>query len=206
MAVMVLLCVDAELFSRRLSPSIHLTSLQLPRNSCSISLSCRILPEDCSSNRNGGATPTVFDFKSDLPGSPKVTSLEMTNSPLARIEIKVPATATLITPAPTTGSGNTPIPPLVIDGNAIAPAPVVSDGNAIASSTPATYTSESNSPSLSTTPNMEFSNGNSLEVNQVVVNPATLAQAACSQDYAKSCTIPTSPKQAIGPRSRVLVR
>ncbi|MEH2088088.1 hypothetical protein [Nostoc sp.] len=207
------------------------------------------------SDRNGSATPTVFDFKSDLPGSPKVTSLEMTNSPLARIQIKVPATATLITPTPTTGSGSTttpppvssggstptpppvisggstPIPPSVIDGSAIAPAPVVSDGSAIApativdggntftvtpivdggntftvtpivdggaSSTPTT--SGSNSPSLSTTPNMEFSSGNSLEI-----NPRTLAQAACSQDSGKSCTI-TSPKQAIGPRSRVLLR
>ncbi|WP_292841860.1 hypothetical protein [Nostoc sp. NMS8] len=196
------------------------------------------------SDRNGGATPTVFDFKSDIPGSPKVTSLEMTNSPLARIQIKVPATATLITPSPVTNGGSTPttppitsgvstpttppitsgvsipISPLVIesstqtstpvvsDGSGSTPtsAPVVSDGSAIATSTPATYTSETNSPSLSTTPNMELSNGNSLEVNQVVVNPATLAQAACSQDSAKSCAISTSPKQAIGPRSRVLLR
>ncbi|MEH1974893.1 MAG: hypothetical protein V7L02_17105 [Nostoc sp.] len=195
------------------------------------------------SDRNGGATPTVFDFKSDIPGSPKVTSLEMTNSPLARIIIKVPATATLITPTPpttggstptppppTTGSstptpppvisgGSIPIPPLVIDsgstptptpvissGSTPTPAPVVSGGSAIASSTPTTYTSGSNSPSLSTTPNMEFSSGNSLEINQVVINPATLAQAACSQDSAKTCTTPTSPKQAIGPRSRVLLR
>ncbi|OYD98026.1 hypothetical protein CDG76_04195 [Nostoc sp. 'Peltigera membranacea cyanobiont' 210A] len=214
------------------------------------------------SDRNGSATPTVFDFKSDLPGSPKVTSLEMTNAPLAKIQIKVPATATLITPTPTTGNGSTTtpppvssggstptpppvisggstsIPPSVIDGSAIAPAPVVSGdstptlativdggntftvtpivdgGNTFtvtpivdsgASSTPTTYTSGSNSPSISTTPNMELSNGNFLEVNQVVVNPATLAQAACSQDSAKSCTI-TSPKQAIGPRSRVLLR
>ncbi|MEH2258916.1 hypothetical protein [Nostoc sp.] len=186
------------------------------------------------SARNGDATPTVFDFKSDLPGSPKVTSLEMTNSPLARIEIKVPAT--LITPTPTTSSGSattpppvssggsTPTPPLVIDGGStptptpivdsgstltIAPVvnsgstltvtPVVNSGSAIISSTP---TSGSNSLSVSTTPNMEFSNGNSLEVNQVVVNPATLAQGACSQDYVKSCT---SSKQAIGPRSRVLL-
>ncbi len=206
------------------------------------------------SDRNGGATPTVFDFKSDIPGSPKVTSLEMTNSPLARITIKVPATATLITPTPVGGGstptptpvisgGSTPTPPPVISGgstpiplpvisggstptstavvsgnsaiaptavvsgdNAIAPASVVSGDNAIAPSTPTTYTSGSDSPSLSTTPNMEFSSGNSLEVNQVVVNPATLAQAACSQDSAKTCTTPTSPKQAIGPRSRVLVR
>ncbi|MEH2151183.1 hypothetical protein [Nostoc sp.] len=195
------------------------------------------------SDRNGGATPTVFDFKSDIPGSPKVTSLEMTNSPLARITIKVPATATLITPPPpttggstptppppTTGSstptpppvisgGSTPIPPppttggstptpipVVSSGSTPTPAPVVNGGSAIASSTPTTYTSGSNSPSLSTTPNMEFSSGNSLEINQVVVNPATLAQAACSQDSAKTCTTPTSPKQAIGPRSRVLLR
>ncbi|MEH2356484.1 hypothetical protein [Nostoc sp.] len=225
------------------------------------------------SDRNGSATPTVFDFKSDLPGSPKVTSLEMTNSPLARIQIKVPATATLITPTPTTGNGgstptpppvissgstptpppvisggSTPIPPSVIDGSAIAPAPIV-DGGSTPTVTPivdsgntftvtpvvdggntftvtpivdggntftvtpivdggassTSTTSRSNSPSISTTPNMELSNGNFLEVNQVVVNPATLAQAACSQDSAKSCTI-TSPKQAIGPRSRVLLR
>ncbi|MGF1935959.1 MAG: hypothetical protein RM347_016500 [Nostoc sp. ChiQUE02] len=207
------------------------------------------------SDRNGGATPTVFDFKSDLPGSPKVTSLEMTNSPLAKLTIKVPATATLITPTPVVGGGSTPtpppvvggdstptpppvisggstpIPPLVIDGGStltvtpivdggstltVAPvvdggstftvAPIVDGGSAIASSTPTTYTSGSNSPSLSTTPNIEFSSGNSLEVNQVVVNPATLAQPACSQDSANNCTIPTSPKQAIGPRSRVLLR
>ncbi|WP_292741062.1 hypothetical protein [Nostoc sp. JL31] len=189
--------------------------------------------------RNGGATPTVFDFKSDLPGSPKVTSLEMTNSPLARIQIKVPATATLITPAPVVG-GSTPTPAPVVGGDSTpTPAPVVSGGSTPtlativdggdtftvtpivdggntftvtpivdsgASSTPKTYTSGSHSPSISTTPNMELSNGNSLEVNQVIVNPATLAQATCSQDSAKSCTLPTSPKQAIGPRSRVLLR
>ncbi|MFS0517187.1 hypothetical protein ACEYW6_21060 [Nostoc sp. UIC 10607] len=218
------------------------------------------------SDRNGGATPTVFDFKSDLPGSPKVTSLEMTNSPLARITIKVPATATLITPTPVVDGGSTPTPtpivdsgstptpapivgggstptlttivdggntltvtpivdggntftvapivdggntftvtPIVDGGNTFTVTPIVDGGSAIASSTPTTYTSGSN-PSLSTTPNMELSNGNSLESNQVVVNPATLPQAACSQDSANSCTIPASPKQAIGPRSRVLVR
>lgn len=84
--------------------------------------------------------------------------------------------------------------------------PVVSGGSAIASSTFSMYTSGSNSPSLSTTANMEFSSGNSLEVNQVVVNRATLTQAACSKDFVNSCTIPASPKQAIGPRSRVLLR
>ncbi|MEH1940252.1 MAG: hypothetical protein V7L01_08565 [Nostoc sp.] len=215
------------------------------------------------SDRNGGATPTVFDFKSDLPGSPKVTSLEMTNSPLARLTIKVPATATLITPTPVVGGGSTPTPtpvvggdstptptpvvgggstptpapvlgggstptpapvvdggstltvtPIVDSGSTFTVAPVVGDGSTLtaapivdggASSTPTTHTSGSNSPSLSTTPNMEFSSGNSPAVNQVVINPATLAQPACSQDSANNCTIPASPKQAIGPRSRVLL-
>ncbi|MBD2527000.1 hypothetical protein [Nostoc sp. FACHB-133] len=201
------------------------------------------------SDRNGGATPTVFDFKSDIPGSPKVTSLEMTNSPLARITIKVPANATLITPTPVGGNTPTPAPvvsgdstptlppvisggststlPTIVDGgseftvtpivdsgseftvtpivdgrNEFTVTPIVDGGSAIASPT----ATRSNSPSLSTTPNMEFSNGNSLEGNQVMVNPATLVQAACSQDSTNSCTIPASPKQAIGPRSRVLVR
>ncbi|MEH2193704.1 MAG: hypothetical protein V7K98_13850 [Nostoc sp.] len=172
------------------------------------------------SDRLGGATPTVFDFKSDLPGSPKVTSLEMTNSPLARITIKVPANATVITPTPIGGSTPTPaaivnggsqftvtpivnsgseftVTPIVNSGNEFTVIPIVNSGSAIASPTPTT--------SPSTTPKMEFSSGN-LEVNQVVVNPATLVQATCSQDSSNSCTIPVSPKQAIGPRSRVLLR
>lgn len=88
----------------------------------------------------------------------------------------------------------------------LTPVLAVSSGSAIASSTPTMYTSGYNSPSLSTTPNMELSNGNSLEVNQVVVNPTTLTQDACSQDFVNSCTRPSLPKQAIRPRSRVLLR
>ncbi len=219
------------------------------------------------SDRNGGATPTVFDFKSDLPGSPTVTSLEMTNSPLARLTIKVPANATLIaptpivdntstpTPAPVVSGGSTPTPapvvaggstptlptivdggnaitvapivdggdvitvapivdggdvitvaPIVDSGDVITVAPIVDGGNAIASPTTTSNTSGSNSPSLSTTPDIEFSSGNSPTVNQVVINPATLAQTACSNNSVNSCTKPAAPKQAIGPRSRVLVR
>ncbi|MDF5711591.1 MAG: hypothetical protein PUP90_28915 [Nostoc sp. S4] len=206
------------------------------------------------SDRNGGGTPTVFDFKSDLPGSPKVTSLEMTNSPLAKLTIKVPATATLVTPTPVVdggstppptpivnGGGNTPTPPPVVSGGStptlptivdsgstitvapivdsgesinVAPivdsgesinvAPIVDSGSAIASPTTTTQTSRSNSPSLSPTSNMEFSSGNS-PVNQILVNPATLPQAACSKDFINTCTKPSSAK-AVGPRSRVLVR
>ncbi|MFN6561757.1 MAG: hypothetical protein RMY28_018440 [Nostoc sp. ChiSLP01] len=209
------------------------------------------------SDRNGGATPTVFDFKSDLPGLPTVKSLVMTNSPIGKLTIKVPANATLIapTPAPSGGSstptpaptpaptptpvvsggsstptpaptptpvvsgGSTPTLPTIVDngetitaapivdsGETITAAPIVGTDSAIASPTTTTYTSESNSPSLSTTPNMEFSSGNSATVNQVVMNPRTLAQTACSKDTVDSCTKPASPKQAIGPRSRVLVR
>ncbi|MDZ8106604.1 MAG: hypothetical protein RM338_13430 [Nostoc sp. DedQUE12a] len=208
------------------------------------------------SDRNGGATPTVFDFKSDLPGLPTVKSLVMTNSPIGKLTIKVPANATLITPtpapsgsstptpapvvsggsstptpAPVVSGGSTPTLPTIVDsGNTITAAPIVGSGDtitaapivgsgdtitaapivgsdsAIASPTTTTYTSESNSPSLSTTPNMEFSSGNSATVNRVVMNPATLAQTACSKDFVDSCTKPASPKQAIGPRSRVLVR
>ncbi|MEH2068611.1 MAG: hypothetical protein V7K47_10700 [Nostoc sp.] len=216
------------------------------------------------SARNGGATPTVFDFKSDLPGSPKVTSLEMTNSPLARLTIKVPATATLVTPTPVVDGGNTPTPtpvvdggntptpapvvsggstptlpaivdsgdtinvapivdsgstinvapivdsadtinvaPIVDSGDAINVAPIVDSGSAIASPTTTTQTSRS-TPSLSPTFNMQFSNGNS-PVNQILVNPATLVEAACSKDFVNKCTKPSSAK-AVGPRSRVLVR
>ncbi|MBD2677843.1 MULTISPECIES: hypothetical protein [Nostoc] len=221
------------------------------------------------SDRNGGATPTVFDFKSDLPGLPTVKSLVMTNSPIGKLTIKVPANATLITPTPapsggsstptpapvTSGGSSTPTPapvvsggstptlptivdsgntitaapivgsgdtitaapivgsgdtitaaPIVGSGDTITAAPIVGSDSAIASPTTTTYTSESNSPSLSTTPNMEFSSGNSATVNQVVMNPGTLAQTACSKDTVDSCTKLASPKQAIGPRSRVLVR
>ncbi|MEH2068048.1 MAG: PEP-CTERM sorting domain-containing protein [Nostoc sp.] len=42
------------------------------------------------SDRNGGLTPTVFDFQSDIPGSPTITSLTLTNIPLVNLSIKVP--------------------------------------------------------------------------------------------------------------------
>ncbi|WP_223280037.1 hypothetical protein [Nostoc sp. PA-18-2419] len=193
------------------------------------------------SARNGGATPTVFDFKSDLPGSPKVTSLEMTNSPLARLTIKVPANATLVTPTPVVdggstltptpivnGGGNIPTPapvvsggstinvapivdsgdtinvaPIVDSGDTINVAPIVDGGSAITSPTTTTQTSRS-TPPLSPTSNMEFSSDNS-PVNQILVNPATLVEVACSKDFVKSCTKPSSA-EVVGPRSRVLVR
>jgi len=42
------------------------------------------------SDRNGNLTPTVFDFQSDIPGLPSVTSLTITNATLASLRIKVP--------------------------------------------------------------------------------------------------------------------
>jgi hypothetical protein len=61
------------------------------------------------SDRNGGASPTVFDFKSDVPGKPTIKSLQMVNSPLVRLTITVPADATLVTPTPNTSTA-TPTP------------------------------------------------------------------------------------------------
>ncbi|MDJ0692757.1 hypothetical protein [Mastigocoleus sp. MO_188.B34] len=56
------------------------------------------------SDPNGGESPTVFDFKSDIPGKPTVTSLEMNNSPLVKLYVEVPADAIPIT---TTGGNST---------------------------------------------------------------------------------------------------
>ncbi|MGB3760168.1 MAG: hypothetical protein WBA07_27950, partial [Rivularia sp. (in: cyanobacteria)] len=57
------------------------------------------------SDRNGGDSPTVFDFKSDLPGrSSTVKSFKIQdNSPLVKLEIKVPEGTSIVTP--TTGGG-----------------------------------------------------------------------------------------------------
>jgi hypothetical protein len=48
------------------------------------------------SDRNGSLTPTVFDFQSDIPGLPSVTSLTLANVPLANLRIKVPINETSI--------------------------------------------------------------------------------------------------------------
>ncbi|MFL9454816.1 hypothetical protein AB0758_27485 [Tolypothrix bouteillei VB521301_2] len=81
------------------------------------------------SDRNGGESPTVFDFKSDLPGKPTVTSLKMTNSPLVRLTIKVPADAKPIVSNPTPVVNNpTPSPsPVVSNPTPPSPSPVVSN-------------------------------------------------------------------------------
>jgi len=40
------------------------------------------------SDPNGGATPTVFDFKSDIPGGPTIKSLSVTNAPITNFNIQ----------------------------------------------------------------------------------------------------------------------
>lgn len=103
------------------------------------------------SDRNGGLSPTVFDFKSDLPGKPTVTSWKMNNVPLVRLTIVVPENATPIipssgnntptpaptpTPTPVVSGNNTPTPtPVVSVNNTQIPAPVLS-GNSTPTSTP----------------------------------------------------------------------
>jgi hypothetical protein len=57
------------------------------------------------SQSNGSATPTVFDFKSDIPGKPTVTSLKVTNAPLIKLFITIPAGAIPIAPRSDPGGG-----------------------------------------------------------------------------------------------------
>lgn len=180
------------------------------------------------SDRNGGKTPTVFDFKSDIPGKPSVTSLTMTNSPLIRLTIKVPTNATLVTPG---GNSTTPTPtPIVDNGSTPTPIPIVNNGSSsistpivensstptstpivdadsvISASEPTADTDNSNSPLSSATPNIDFTSGNNFIVNSVVVDPSRLATATCSQDTPNCRQRPVTSKQVIGPRSRVLLR
>ncbi|MGI8505039.1 MAG: hypothetical protein ACR2LR_28520 [Hassallia sp.] len=181
------------------------------------------------SQTNGSATPTVFDFKSDIPGKPTVTSLRMTKAPLIKLFITIPAGATPITPrsdaggtpivtgggTPIVTGGGTPIDaggstPIVTGGST----PIVTGGSTpidAGGSTPSSgeiispiqsaIATSSNSPSPSAEPNIEFSNGNSL-----ALNPLSLASSICSRKDVNCPTKPSASKQTIGPRSRVLLR
>ncbi|MEO1430796.1 MAG: hypothetical protein AAFS12_05465 [Cyanobacteria bacterium J06632_19] len=68
------------------------------------------------SDRNGGDSPTVFDFKSDIPGSPTVKSFKIKdNSPLTKLYINVPVGTEILTPStgntPPTSTGGSSTPP-----------------------------------------------------------------------------------------------
>ncbi|MBD2447303.1 hypothetical protein H6G76_09005 [Nostoc sp. FACHB-152] len=193
------------------------------------------------SDRNGGESPTVFDYRSDIPGKPSVTTYQMKNTPLVRLTITVPANATPITPSNnnnstpttpvvTTNPTPTPVPstPVTasVDSGAIAttPTPVPStpvtasvNSGAIAT-TPtqpnsgSTFnqvlanTSQSNHPSPSTDSNMEFSSGHSLTTNALNLEVSAVAANICHQNSFNCRPQVTAAKQAIGPRSRVLIR
>ncbi|WP_414543682.1 hypothetical protein [Nostoc sp. CCY0012] len=212
------------------------------------------------SDRNGGESPTVFDFKSDLPGKPTVTTWEMNDSPLVRLTIKVPADATLVTapapvtapisstpapapvtapisstpaPAPVTAPisstpapapvtppisstpaptpvtapiSSTPAPTPVTAPISSNPAPTPVIAQVLTSQTPSIDTNEFNFSLPSITPNIEFSNGNSFAANPVGLETSAVDLGSCSQNSVNCPTRSTTLKQAIGPRSRVLMR
>ncbi|MCC5639974.1 hypothetical protein LC593_29930 [Nostoc sp. CHAB 5844] len=163
------------------------------------------------SDRNGGESPTVFDYKSDIPGKPSVTTYEMKNTPLVRLTITVPADATPIN----SGGGNTSTPTTPTFNNpptspSVPSTPVTASVNsgAIASAPrqPNSITlGQSNLPSPSTDSNIEFSSGYSLTANPVSLEVSAVAPKICHQDLNCRPQV-TTAKQAIGPRSRVLVR
>ncbi|MBD2603363.1 hypothetical protein H6G81_02165 [Scytonema hofmannii FACHB-248] len=223
------------------------------------------------SDRNGSATPTVFDFKSDIPGKPTISSLKMTNAPLVKLFITIPAGTTPITPRSDAGGGtpiaggvtpidvggipiagggipiaggstsidvgstsidvgstsidvgstpidvgstsidvgSTPIDvgstPIDVGGTSIDVGGTSIDGGSIDSEIMSPIQSaiatESNSPSPSAEPNVEFSNGNSS-----ARNPLSIASNICSRKDINCPTKPSASKQTIGPRSRVLLR
>jgi hypothetical protein len=158
------------------------------------------------SDRNGGESPTVFDYKSDIPGKPSVTTFEMKNSPLVRLTITVPENATLIN----SSSGNNSTPTVPIVSNPLPPTTPVTasvDSGAIAT-TPAQSNSGSkfNYPSPSSDPDIEFSSGYSPTANPVNLETSAIATNICHQDSLNCRPQVTATKQPIGPRSRVLVR
>ncbi|KYC39572.1 hypothetical protein WA1_32830 [Scytonema hofmannii PCC 7110] len=120
------------------------------------------------------------------------------------------------TPPPTTPIVSNPtLPPTTPIASNFTPAPTtpivdnsVDNSNVIPLTTPSIDVNEPNSPSPSTLPQVEFSNGNSLNTSRT--DPSTLASAICSRDNMKNSTQCRKkiyiPKPSIGPRSRVMLR
>ena len=168
------------------------------------------------SDRNGGKSPTVFDFKSDLPGLPTVTSMKIANSPLVRLTIKAinavpinPTPAPVPAPAPTPTPAPVPTPapaPAPVTGSAT-PSQVVDSGSAIAQNAPFVFSSDSNSASPDSSSNMmEFSSGKTLSTNINTIDPSTLSRASCSLGDSVNCHSVNQSKHPVGPRSRVMLR
>ncbi|MBW4506731.1 MAG: hypothetical protein KME64_09495 [Scytonematopsis contorta HA4267-MV1] len=166
------------------------------------------------SDRNGGESPTVFDFKSDQPGSPTVTSYRMTNTPLVRLRITVPQNATRITPNPTpptttpnpTPPTTTPNPTPPTTTPNPTPNPIPPTIPAPISDTPQPIT-DTPSP-ISDSPNMEFSSGKTFGLNPVVARQSQNQDVPqCRErDNVQCRNISNNRKQTVGPRSRVLLR
>jgi hypothetical protein len=178
------------------------------------------------SDKNGSETPTVFDYKSDVPGTPTVKSMTMSNAPMVKLNIQVPANATPITPGggtvtptpipvtggsgtvtptpiPVTGGGGTvtPTPTPVTGSGTVAPNPISASSinNSGFSETVSSQLTSNSTSSPSVDSNMEFSGGN---ISVASLDPSTLARAGCSLDAVNCRALP----KAIGPRSRVLLK
>ncbi|MBE9004681.1 hypothetical protein IQ259_06450 [Fortiea sp. LEGE XX443] len=172
------------------------------------------------SDRNGGESPTVFDYKSDIPNTtPTPTPFEVKNTPLVRLTITVPENATLINSGSNTSTPTAPVVSNTPTSTPVPSTPVAASVNSMAIATaPAqpnvssTFgeviadTSKSNFSSPSTESNIEFSSGYSLTANPVSLEASSIATKVCTQDSVNCRPKITTSKQAIGPRSRVLVR
>jgi hypothetical protein len=158
------------------------------------------------SDRNGGESPTVFDFKSDQPGSPTVTSYRMTNTPLVRLRITVPQNATRITPNPTPPTTPNPTPPTTPNPTPpTTPNPTPPTIPAPISDTPQPIT-DTPSP-ISDSPNMEFSSGKTFTLNPLIAEKSQNQDVAqCRERDNVQCRNISNRKQTVGPRSRVLLR
>ncbi|PAX52428.1 hypothetical protein [Brunnivagina elsteri] len=164
--------------------------------------------------RNGGDSPTVFDFKTDydpksgVKPTPALSSYKMTNVPLVRLTIKIPQGTQPIPPGGgTTGGGTTT--------NPTPPTPPIS--------TPPITDISSNPTSPTTQPNVEFSSGQissanpdnvisqaaSEGQNKFALNPnkenISNEQSICSQNSV-DCRRKPNASTKIGPRSRILMR
>ncbi|AUT03762.1 hypothetical protein CLI64_27080 [Nostoc sp. CENA543] len=187
------------------------------------------------SDRNGGESPTVFDFKSDLPGQPTVTSLQMKNSPLVRLTITVPADATLVTPntntnttnpTPTTNTSTTNSAPNTNTStsqpstNVSTPTPITS----VTNSQPSTNVNTSQQPSQNITTtnlasNVDIGTSNIVSSDAQfsgtgspgLVTPTPFAEANIEFSSGNPSvfaleTVTPQSQVKVGPRSRIMVR
>ncbi|NJO29909.1 MAG: hypothetical protein HC874_22070 [Richelia sp. SL_2_1] len=178
------------------------------------------------SDRNGGDSPNVFDYKSDQPGLPRSEPYKIKDdSPLVKLYINVPEgtkildsstggnTSTSTSNGTSTSTGGTnSTPPITYTPPSL---PITSTTSTSSNSSTTSIasnssnTSTSSNPSISSTPstdvsNIEFSSGNSFVANSVVEKSSKIDEATCSQD--QQCNKITPQSKQRGPRSRVMIR